>query len=365
VARAAERHRRALAILWLGEEMPAWPRPCPVQVRLTDRGSDSATTFQFAEGKVVRQSMQLEGKLDTVLADLLPHEVTHAVLAHWAGGPLPRWADEGAALLAESPASRAAHARAVVAVIRAGRSLPLSRLLPLAQYPRDVAAMYAQGYSLTDFLVRRGGRAKFLAFLRQGGRDGWAEAAKAQYSYGTVAELERAWLAEAKKATPPATTPKEVATASGWSAPRRGPREPKGRLPTGPAPTQALVALGPAGRLTVWKATTAYRATSAPGGAKGIVYEPTLAVLEEDYDLKGVKVYDTRGEAVDLKRLPALLKGETPALVSADGRPVDPLHLRLVKEGTLVFVLPLLPAQAGTPPPAVPADGVRESRQER
>src|SRR5262249_8710872 len=38
VARAAERHRKALALLWLGEEMPAWPRPCTVLVRITHQG---------------------------------------------------------------------------------------------------------------------------------------------------------------------------------------------------------------------------------------------------------------------------------------------------------------------------------------
>jgi hypothetical protein len=70
-------------------------------------------------------------------------------------------------------------------------------------------------------------------------------------------------------------------------------------------------------------------------------------------DVKDVKVYDTAGKQIDAKALPALLKKETPALYRCDGEKPDPLHLRTVKEGTLVFVwsapkAPRLPVR-GTP----------------
>jgi len=39
--------------------------------------------------------------LDVILKRVLPHEVTHAVLMLHFGRPIPRWADEGAAVLAE------------------------------------------------------------------------------------------------------------------------------------------------------------------------------------------------------------------------------------------------------------------------
>jgi RNA polymerase sigma factor (sigma-70 family) len=211
VARAAERHRRALAVAWLGEEMPAWPKPCPVRVRLTEQGPSSATSFAFDGGTVTLQSMLLEGPLDTVLADLLPHEVTHTVLAHWSGRPVARWADEGAAMLAESGPCRARHAASLQAVLDGGRRMPLRKLLPLQEYPEDVLALYAQGGSLTEFLVGSGGRRKFLAFVSQGARDGWDAAAEAQYGYRTVEELERAWLArassESRGEAPTTTTP--------------------------------------------------------------------------------------------------------------------------------------------------------------
>jgi hypothetical protein len=87
-------------------------------------------------------------------------------------------------------------------------------------------------------------------------------------------------------------------------------------------------------------------------------YEQTSALLAEDHPLEEVQVYDTRGKAVSPKKLPGLLKGETFVLVSADGKPVDPLYLRLVKEGTLVFVLPAPPTPPPVPP--APAPGVTE-----
>jgi RNA polymerase sigma factor (sigma-70 family) len=354
VARAAERHRKALALLWLGEEMPAWKERCPVRVRLSDKGISSYSTFRFDQGKVIGQSMQLEGGLDKILADLLPHEVTHTILAHWSGKPLPRWADEGAALLAESKESRARHAQAVLTILDEKRALPLRRLLPLAEFPQDVMALYAQGYSLTDFLVRKGGRARFLVFIKRAGRDGWVKATKGEYGYASLENLERVWLAHARKTPREAEKPgKVVAGASGWSGPRRKKKGPTGRLPDAPPPIQALVVLK-GDRLTVWRKEISYLAVTraVPGRPETVTsYERSAVMLDTTYALKQVKAHDARGKPVEHKKLRELLKEEMPALVSADGQPVDPLHLRLVKEDTLVFVLP---APVAPPPPAVP-----------
>jgi len=35
VAERAEWHRKALAVAWLGKELPAWEKPCPVRVAVT------------------------------------------------------------------------------------------------------------------------------------------------------------------------------------------------------------------------------------------------------------------------------------------------------------------------------------------
>jgi hypothetical protein len=56
--------------------------------------------------------------------------------------------------------------------------------------------------------------------------------------------------------------------------------------------------------------------------------------------LKDVTVYRTDGKRVDPHAVPGLLRKEVLALCSIDGAPVDPIHFRLIKEGTLLLVVP-------------------------
>src|SRR5262249_34837110 len=70
---------------------------------------------------------------------------------------------------------------------------------------------------------------------------------------------------------------------------------------------------------------------------------------------KGFRVFGLDGKAVHRKTLARLLARETPLLLSADGKPVDPFYLQVMKAGTLVLVLPRTEgAPALLPEPAVP-----------
>ncbi len=339
--------------------MPDWPEPCPVRVQITTSAAGAATSFHFAQGRVEQQHMNLEGPLDQVLADCLPHEVAHTVLAHHFLRPVPRWADEGAAVCSESAAVRDRHQRRLWAILDEGRRLPLHRLLALREFPTDVMVLYVQGYSLTEFLVQSGGRAKFLAFVDQGDRGSWTEAVREHYGYKTLEDLEEAWLRRVRKdrqedkddrsserQVAPLAPPAETKPAE--------PARPKGELPTGAAPVQALARLGKGGRLSVWKSGPCYYEPQTKYSYRGkpvTTYVLRSVLAEEVYDLDNVKAYDTEGKRVERVKLTLLLQEETLVLVSADGRPVDPLHLRLVKEGTLVLVLPM---PTSVPPVAVP-----------
>src|SRR5581483_5394997 len=64
----------------------------------------------------------------------------------------------------------------------------------MRNYPDDVMVLYAEGYSVTNFLVAQSNRQTFLAFVNQGMRTGWDDAAKRYYSFKSVEELEQAWL---------------------------------------------------------------------------------------------------------------------------------------------------------------------------
>jgi hypothetical protein len=72
----------------------------------------------------------------------------------------------------------------------------------------------------------------------------------------------------------------------------------------------------------------------------------------------GVEVRDLAGKLVPVKNLSTLLEKESAVLLSTNG-PVDPFHLQLAKEGTLVVIvppekMPVSPVAAAPLTPAVP-----------
>lgn len=221
VGQYAEHYRKEKAIQWLGQEMPTWGQPCPLRVTVTMSGAGGATSFAFDNGQILSQNMHVEGSLDRLLASVLPHEVTHTVFAYHFRCPVPRWADEGGAVLSEDEVERSRHDMLARQILNTpGRAIPLRRLFALREYPGDVMALYAQGYSVTNFLVGRSTRQVFLSFIAHGMRQGWDASAQAHYRFSSVEELEQAWLQHLRETRrQPAllannTRPAEVSTAS-------------------------------------------------------------------------------------------------------------------------------------------------------
>jgi hypothetical protein len=196
VARHAETCRRTLARAWLGRELPAWSTPCPIRVKLTAGEAGGLTSFGFDGGRVSDQRMTVEGRLDRILASALPHEVTHTIFAAYFGGPMPRWADEGASLLSEDRRETDRHDQIAALLLSRRGQWPLSRLFRIDTYPSDpdgLMGFYGQGYSVSRFLVEIGGRPRFLQFVRDGSRTGWDAAARTHYGLADCDELDRAW----------------------------------------------------------------------------------------------------------------------------------------------------------------------------
>ncbi len=220
VADRAEECRRSVARAWLGRELPDWERPCPVRVKLTGGEAGGVTTFTFAGGRVSGQTMSVEGRLDRILASSLPHEVTHTIFATHLGGPMPRWADEGASLLSEDRRELDRHDRIAADLLARRGDYPLDRLFAIEEYPRDLMGFYGQGYSVAKFLVEIGGRPRFLKFVRDGmGRAGWDGAARDHYGLADCRELDRAWRSWHVVTVASASRPR-VASAAGASAAR-------------------------------------------------------------------------------------------------------------------------------------------------
>jgi hypothetical protein len=207
----AEFYRKEKALEWTGREMPQWPRRCPLQVQITQGSAGGATTFTFGQdgGKSVVTSIKMEirGDAKQLLNSVLPHEVTHTVLANHFGRPVPRWADEGGSVLSENDEERFNHDVRCRELLNAGRGIRLRVLFRMTEYPRDMIVLYAQGYSVCDFLVKRGGngkegRLKMLQFLAQGMQgntnESWNGAANRVYGFDSIDALEETWLAALK-----------------------------------------------------------------------------------------------------------------------------------------------------------------------
>ena len=201
VGLAAEAYRKQLAIQWLGRPMPRWYRPCLVRVKVGPIGAGGATTFAFDRGRTGRMEvfgwrMTIQGPLDRILDSVLPHEISHTILACHFRRPLPRWADEGAATLAEDESEKQRQQRRALQALRSSRRIPLHTLLSLTEYPsnmENVLTLYAEGYMLAEYLVQKGGRTRYLAFLEDGHRRGWDDAIRRHYGLGGVSELESRW----------------------------------------------------------------------------------------------------------------------------------------------------------------------------
>jgi hypothetical protein len=193
MAKAAETARKEQAKRWLGKEMPAWAEPCELEVKVSLGGAGGVTSFAFDHGKILSQRMRIEGVIEA-LPSVLAHEVTHTVFAHYLGRPVPRWADEGAAILSEDRKECLRHDRLCRDILNTPtRAVPLRRLFEMQQYPSDILVLYAEGYSVTRFLVERKDHRTFLAFVKAGQAKGWDKALKAHYQFDTVEDMEEAW----------------------------------------------------------------------------------------------------------------------------------------------------------------------------
>jgi len=127
----------------------------------------------------------------------------------------------------------------------------------------------------------------------------------------------------------------------------------KNLLSSGPMPWQALVSLEK-GKLAVRTLSVHYEPITVQAGKQTHTsYQKAEILRTMHYDTEMVKVYDVKGKSISTKKLPELLKKEIVALASADAHAADPLNLRLFKEGTLLFILPLaLPPSFIQPPPS-------------
>jgi hypothetical protein len=229
VLRLAEHVHAANAWFWFGELTPA-PWESPAEIYLYP----NSDTFSRATGispsvpgfstlvydntdarRVISRRMDLRSDVPDLLTRLVPHEVTHLSLAGRFGPrPLPRWADEGLAILAEPEEARQQYRQKVQAAAQQGRLLPLEKLLTGedCSAASDLHIFYGQSLILVEWLLGQGGKYKFVHFIAEAQRQGWEPALRRCYRVQSLQDLtsifqQPAQAASMKPAALPLTLP--------------------------------------------------------------------------------------------------------------------------------------------------------------
>ena len=204
IAEAAEHYRSQLSMEWLGESIPNWSSPCTMNVHIGQNlGAGGATTFLFDRGEVYGWRMNIQGSRQRIFDSVLPHEITHMILASHFREPLPRWADEGAATSVECPSERQKQYRSLQQFLTTGRGIAFNRMFAMTEYPSDIMPLYAQGFSLTEYLIRQGGRRKYIRYLETAMQsDDWAGALREHYGVQSIGDLQNSWLAWIRNGRP-------------------------------------------------------------------------------------------------------------------------------------------------------------------
>ena len=203
--RIAERTRSAQQRKWFGSLGVDWEPKCRICWYPSGEAYSEATgvpsrvnghtNISLDGERVISRWVHLHGGRDILLPGVLPHEITHAVLAGRFGGQrVPRWADEGMAILAETRPRIELHLRQLPRCREEQQLFPMLRLVQMRDYPepKEMCAFHAQSVSLVEFLSGEKGAKTFADFVRDGERNGYEESLRRHYDWD-FAELDRRW----------------------------------------------------------------------------------------------------------------------------------------------------------------------------
>ncbi|MFL5328160.1 MAG: hypothetical protein ACJ8C4_04540 [Gemmataceae bacterium] len=206
IVKLAEQHRAAAFAKWATTNPPAWKPIC--ELYLYANGADYAkvtgqnptspghSTIKAQNGRVMSRRMDLRVDDSNFLGCVLPHETTHVVLGDlFADAPLPRWADEGMAVLAEPRSQVERYSRTLIRRREAGQLIHLGQLVSQTEYPSAsmVTVFYIESVSVVEFLVNMKGPAEFVKFMHDASR-GFDAALAKHYGFRSTADLEDRWL---------------------------------------------------------------------------------------------------------------------------------------------------------------------------
>ena len=189
-----------------------WRLDSPPTIRLVRLGEDfrgmtpipHVVAMAFPDDNLVVIDYSRMNVQPFTLATTLKHELCHLVLhAHISERNLPKWLDEGVSQwVSEGIAEVLTDAKpeALHRALIAGRTIPLRRIA--AAFPVDpegLALAYAQSQSVVDYIRAEFGGQRLLGLLRRLEQGEPIDAALKSTLSLSLDDLERSWLAHARK----------------------------------------------------------------------------------------------------------------------------------------------------------------------
>jgi hypothetical protein len=217
-AAVAEAARDAQIRRWVGAPPKSpWTPKCELYLYPTARifsqmtgqpeESPGFSTMGMNSGRIIARRVSLRADHPNLLRAILPHEITHVVLADlFPHQQIPRWADEGIAVLSEPPGEQQLRAADLNDPLATGQLFPLRQLMAM-DYPegRWWGLYYAQSVSLTRFLVEQGSAGQFVEFVQRSQQNGTEAELRRIYHIDGFADLQNRWVTYAKSKTAEST----------------------------------------------------------------------------------------------------------------------------------------------------------------
>jgi hypothetical protein len=213
VAILAEKTRAAMFDKWFGKPADRWTPRCDIYLyataeeygRLTGVPSQMPghSTTRGEGRRIVSRRIDLRYDYANLLTTVLPHEITHVVVADRFGEQgAPPWANEGMAVLSEPRNQMTKHTANIPRYWREGKISSASQLIRQTDYPpqSQMGSFYAQSVLLVDFLVAQKGARTFVDFLEGIRQNGYESAVQQHYGW-TPSQMESHWQRRVQQET--------------------------------------------------------------------------------------------------------------------------------------------------------------------
>ena len=212
-AQTAESVRVNMQQKWFGGACREWSPRCEIYLHPTADDYSRATgqynspghsSIRIENGHFIVRRIDLHCDDANMMTAILPHEATHIILASELGEQqverLPRWADEGVAVLTDARDKIDRHMVNLSKARQDGQLFAMRELMEMPNYPqnpRQISTFYAQSVSLVDYLTSIHGAPAFMLFLQDSMRYGYEKCLQRHFNIGSYSELESRWAAYA------------------------------------------------------------------------------------------------------------------------------------------------------------------------